>query len=355
MRTFGVEEEFLLVDGRSGEAVPAGAKLVARDTNLSSELQLEQIETCTKAHLSLSELEADIRRSRQRADNAASKSGARIAALATSPLPVKPSTTPGRRYEAIAGHLGITGREQLTNGCHVHVSIASEEEGVAVLDRIRIWLPVLAAMSANSPFWNGQDTGYAAFRSQAWGRWPATGPNEVFGSAAVYRRHVQSLLRTGVLLDEGMIYFDARLSSHHPTVEIRVADVCLHATDAVLLAALTRALVETAAREWEADQPPVQMPAAMLRMATWRASKWGLGGKLLHPLTGQVCGTAEIIAALHHHVQPALADAGDDDATRTLIEQLLTRGTGAHIQHNIYEETKQLSDVVATAISLTNG
>ena len=94
-----------------------------------------------------------------------------------------------------------------------------------------MWLPVLLALSANSPFWQGRDTGYASFRSQAWTRFPTAGPTEIFGSAAAYEARAAGLVDTGVLLDRGMIYFDARLSHKYPTVEIRVADVCLHAED----------------------------------------------------------------------------------------------------------------------------
>ena len=149
----------------------------------------------------------------------------------------------------MAEQFGLTQAEQLACGCHVHVSVESPEEGVAVLDRIRVWLPVLTALSANSPYWQGEDTRYASFRSQAWGRWPSAGPIEVQGSVQRYRAMVSTLVGTGVLLDEAMAYFDARLSARYPTVEIRVADVCLRAEDAVLVAALCRGLVDTAAEE----------------------------------------------------------------------------------------------------------
>jgi carboxylate-amine ligase len=137
----------------------------------------------------------------------------------------------------------------------VHVQVADDDEGVAVLDRIRVWLPVLTALSANSPFWLGADSGYASYRSQAWGRWPSAGATELFGDAAAYRRLVGDVLATGTVLDDGMLYFDARLSASWPTVEVRVADVCLRAEDAVTLAGLTRALVETAARDAADGRP----------------------------------------------------------------------------------------------------
>ena len=111
-----------------------------------------------------------------------------------------------------------------------------------MIDRIAAWLPLLLALSSNSPFWQGHDTGYASFRTVIWGLWPTAGPSGPFGDAAGYDAAVADLVRSGAALDVGMVYFDARLSASYPTVEIRVADVCTDVRDAVLLAALSRAL-----------------------------------------------------------------------------------------------------------------
>ena len=160
----------------------------------------------------------------------------------------------------------MVAREQITCGFHVHVSIESREEGVGVLDRIRPWLPVLLALSANSPFWKAENTGFASYRTQMWSKWPTAGPTDVFGSAAGYDRAIAGLIGTGVLLDEAMVYFDARLSKDNPTVEIRVADICLYAEDAAVLAAVIRALVETSAREWRLGTAPPAVDTGTLRL-----------------------------------------------------------------------------------------
>ena len=154
------------------------------------------------------------------------------------------------------------------------------------MDRIRPWLPVLLALSANSPFWQGRDSAYASFRYQAWSRWPSAGPTDSFGSVEVYQQTVQQMVSTGTLLDSGMVYFDARLSEHYPTLEVRIADVCLFADDALLVAALTRALVETEARRWRAGSAIPAHRIEMLRLATWRASRSSMDDVLLNPHTG---------------------------------------------------------------------
>ncbi|HSK32862.1 MAG TPA: glutamate--cysteine ligase, partial [Propionicimonas sp.] len=241
MRTVGVEEEFLLVDEAGA---PVGLAQEAAGGGVQLELKEEMLETGTEPCLTIGELDAEVRHQRLVAASAAEAAGARLAALGTSPLPVTSSVTAAFRYRRIAAEYGLTAREQLTCGCHVHVRVADDEEGVAVLDRIGPWLPVLLAMSTNSPFWNGVDSGYASYRSQVWQRWPTAGPTATFGSAAAYHELVDALVATGSALDRAMIYFDARLSRNFPTIEIRVADACTNIDDTLLIAELARALVE---------------------------------------------------------------------------------------------------------------
>jgi carboxylate-amine ligase len=276
-----------------------------------------------------------------------------VAALGTSPLPIRPSPTPGERYERMAERFAVLPDELLTCGCHVHVEVDSGEEGVAVLDRIRVWLPILLALSANSPFWQGEDTDYASFRRQVWGRWPSAGPTEIFGSHAEYQAAVQAMLDTATVLDAGMIYFDARLSQHLPTVEVRVPDVCLFAEEVVLLAALTRGLVETAAREWRTGRPPPRIRTEVLRLASWRAARYGVDGELVHPCTGRPAPARDMLADLVDRVRPALADAGDLELVSDLLAALLARGSGASAQRDVYRRTGSLSAVVTHAVANT--
>ena len=234
-----------------------------------------------------------------------------MAALGTSPVPVEPRPVRTSRYQRMAEAFGLTAHEQLTCGCHVHVGLSSADEGVAVLDRAGPWLAVLLALSANSPFWQGLDSSYASFRYQVWGRWPSSGPTEPFGTAQAYRETIQQMVGTGTLLDTGMVYFNARLSERYPTIEIRIADVCLRADDAVLIAALARALVETEARSWREGRPVLQTRTELLRLAAWRASRSGLDAALLNPVTGLPEQAATVVDMLLDHCRDALADAGD--------------------------------------------
>ena len=380
VRSIGVEEELFVVDP-SGVPVPKGPEaleIAARrgegedvpahdrvdrgladdDTepgHLMPELKAQQLELGTRVCTDLAEIEKELRFWRARAESAARGVGAHVAALATSPVDVRPVPTEGERYGRIVDAFARTARDVLTCGCHVHVSVADDEEGVAVLDRIRIWLPVLTALTANSPFWHGEDTGYASYRSQVWLRWPSAGPNEPFRNAATYHRLVDDVLATGTVLDTGMVYFDARLSAKWPTVEVRTADVALWVEDAVTLAGLVRGLVETAARDARDGRPVPDVRSELLRMATWRAARTGLSGDLVHPATGTPAPAADVLAALADHVRPALADAGDDRLVDAGLATLLRRGTGADLQRRVHRETGDPAAVVRAAVAATAG
>ncbi|GAA4351423.1 carboxylate-amine ligase [Angustibacter luteus] len=368
MRTVGVEEELLVVDPETGQALALAAAVVALDGRddgagapggtLEGELQLQQVEVDTHPQTDLSALADDVVAARARAAEAAGRVGAQIAALATSPLPTTPRTTPAARYLTMAERFGLTESEQLTCGLHVHVGVESDDEGVAALDRIRVWLPTLIALSVNSPFWSGVDSGYGSFRSQLWNRWPTAGPLELLGSADAYHRLVAEHLATDVPLDAGMLYFDARLSAQYPTVEVRVADVCLLAQDTVLVAALCRALVETAVRDWRDGRPPDDVPTALLRLASWRAGRSGLDENLVDPGTWRPRRASEVVASLVEHVRPALADSGDLDEVQDGVADLLHRGPGAVRQRTVLHRGAlsgdvTMADVVRDAVEQT--
>jgi glutamate---cysteine ligase / carboxylate-amine ligase len=368
LRRVGVEEEFLLIEPRTGRPravagtvlqaarrAPVGPEAQDAAQALDLELQQQQLETSTQPCRTLDELGREIRRCRALAAGAAGRAGVQIAALATSPVPVEPDVVDNSRYQKMAATFGLTAREQLTCGCHVHVEISSADEGIAVLDRIGPWLAILLALSANSPFWQGHDSAYASFRYQVWGRWPSSGPTAVFGSVRAYQETVQQMVRTGTVLDPGMVYFDARLSEHYPTLEIRIADVCLQADDAVLIAALARALAQTEARRWRQGKPVHPSRTELLRLAAWRASRSGIDDVLLNPLTGLPEQPAAVTTMLLEHVSDALADAAETDTVADLLAAVLARGNGAVFQRTIYRRSSHLPEIITGAAAATTG
>ena len=149
-----------------------------------------------------------------------------------------------------------------------------------------------------------------------------------------------------------MVYFDARLARQHPTVEIRVADVCLRAEDAALIAVLVRALVESAAREWNDGVDPAPVPTLLLRMAAWQASNCGLRGELLDFGTFTPAPAADVVRALVDFVAPVLEEQGELELVREGVERILAEGTGSQLQRGPFR-AGGLPAVVERAVELT--
>lgn len=373
MRTVGVEEELLLVNLRDGRAEPVAQDVLARCAagapaaagssaadarerapgGLTAEFKQEQVELQTAPVVDMETLRRELCDWRGRARWAAEQLDCAVAALGTSPVPTRPAAADSPRYRVMHGEFGLVAREHLTCGCHIHVGVDDDDERVAVLDRVRIWLPVLLALSVNSPLWAGEDSGFSSYRSLVMSRWPASGPLSALGSAAAYHRLVRSLVDSGVLLDEAMVYFDARLSHRFPTVEVRVPDVCLEVEDTVLLAALARALVDTTATEWERGVPAPAMPNELLRLASWQAAHTGLEGALLHPLTARPTPAGAVVDSMVRHLEAALDANGDLARVREGLSRLVDRGTGAAIQRRLLAAGGRPVDVVRYAARLT--
>lgn len=337
--TLGVEEEYLLVDddgvptARSSRVLAVAGRLPqARDADLQHELLEVQVEVATPVCTTLAEVGDSLAALRAALTRAARSAGCRLAAVATAPLAPDDDgevpVTDKPRYRRMLRQAPALVEEQLINGMHVHVGISDPEQGVRIVAGIRPWLPVVLALSANSPLWRGRDSGFASFRAVHFARWPVEGPPPVFADAADYERRAQALLGTGAVTDRGQLYWHARLSEQHPTVEVRVADVQLDVRSAVLLAGLVRGLALTASRE---PAPPAaeQVPVELLRAATWGAARHGLDGRLVDPRTGRPEPAADVVHALLDHVRPALGELGDRDLVEDCTARVLAEGTGA--------------------------
>jgi glutamate---cysteine ligase / carboxylate-amine ligase len=357
VRTFGVEEEFLLVDPDAGRVVeraaavlrevPAGLDLV--DHELLEHLLETRTEPCTEM--------VDARRQlvdrRRLLGQAARDIGAAAVATGTAPFAVEQvQVSPKDRYRDMVNEFGAIARNAGTCGMHVHVGIESREEGIGIIDRLRPWLPVVLALSTNSPFSEGRDSGYASWRAQVWSRWPTGGATELFGDPATYDALVEGLMVTGAAKDPGMVYFEARLAEDWPTVEIRVADVCTDPDEAVVIAATVRAVASTAAAEWSSGTPPRPWRSELLRAAAWRASRYGLAGTLVHPVDRDLAPARAVLHSLLERMRPALEDAGDLDLVTAGFEKLLG-ATGAVRQRAAYERTGSVGGVVSDLVERT--
>ncbi|WP_033262302.1 carboxylate-amine ligase [Amycolatopsis vancoresmycina] len=349
--TFGVEEEYFVVDRRghlsqAGDDVVDAAEAAGDDQGeLQHELTRSQAEAATDVCRTHGEALRQLRGLRGELAKAARRRGYRLLPAASPLLSEEspPVITPNPRYERMAEHFGATARTSLTCGCHVHVAIPDKETGVHVLDHVRPWLPALLTVTANSAISDGYDTGYCSWRYQQWSRWPSAGPPPHFASLDEYESIVDAWLRAGSILDRGMIYWDVRLSDKQPTLEFRIADVAATPDDAVLLAVLARGLVATALA---GDAPRPHLPNEVLRAQLWRASREGVTGCCPHPKTGDLEPAKVVLDALIELTAPALEAAGDLDFAREGTARLAAEGGGADRQRRRFAERHRGEDVV---------
>ena len=339
--TLGVEEEFVLLDPATGAAVPAGPELVRMlggEPGVQPELMRFQVETATGVCTSLDGLGRELIRLRRLAAAAAARLGCRLVASGVAPYrtPGLAAVTDQPRYRELARRYGPVVAQAGTCACHVHVGVPTRDLGVQVLARLRPWLAPLLAVTANSPIADGRDSGWASWRHVLQSRWPTATPPAAWPDAAAYDAAVRRFIGHGAALDERNVYFLARLSPRYPTVEVRVADVCLDASAAVLVAGLTRALVATALAEARRGTPAAAPPARQVAAALVAAARHGLAGPGADPVTGQPAAAAALRARLLDHVRPALSDHGDTETITRLLGRLDDRGTGADRQRALF-------------------
>ncbi|MFD2420621.1 carboxylate-amine ligase [Amycolatopsis pigmentata] len=350
MLTVGVEEEFLLADP-AGHLSFAGPEVVGAAREQEGELQLElatcQVESATDVCRGAEELIKQLDGLRAGLAEEAGRRDLRVVASGTSLLaePGTPEITPTGRYRRMAERFGAITHTATTCGCHVHVAVPDSETAVLVGNHVRPWLPALLAMTANSPYYDGEDTRYSSWRHVLWSRWPSAGPPPVFSSLDHYESTVEALLRSGAMLDRGMIYWDIRVSDKQPTLECRVSDVAATSREAALLAVLTRGLVGMALDDLGAS--PYQPPQEVLRANLWRAARDGITGDCPHPVTGEVVPVSGLLGELAEFVRPVLRETpGDAEFVADMLAELDKTGGGAERQRAAYAKRQRLEDVV---------
>ncbi|GAA4953881.1 glutamate--cysteine ligase [Streptomonospora halophila] len=351
--TMGVEEEFFLVDA-SGALAPRSVEVLDSAapgaSALLGEFTRSQVESAGPVCTRVDELLGGLRAARRRLAEAAAGQGVRVVAAG---VPIMAESgpqrlNPGSRYRRIAERFGAVAAAAGTNcGCHVHVGVPDRDSGVAASNRLRPWLPVLLALSANSPVCEGADTGYASWRQPRWSRWPTGGPPPPMESAEHYETCVAALLESGAALDRRMVYWDIRLSDYNPTVEIRVCDVPSTPEESALLAVLVRALVSAALDDAAAGRTPARRDPAVLRGDLWRAARDGLEGSCPDPLGGgRLRPVHSVLAGAVEHLRPYLARSGDLGYALEALAELRTRGGGAARQRAAHARRSSAADVV---------
>jgi carboxylate-amine ligase len=208
-------------------------------------------------------------------------------------------------------------------------------------------------VSANSPFWLGDDSGYASYRTQVFHRWPTAGAPEPFADRAELDHVVEDLLRAGLIDDPARIYWDIRPSARYPTLEFRAADVMTNVDDAVAVALVVRALVQTCHAAAIAGSPYRTPRPELLRGAIWQASRFGLEGDLIDLDAARAVPAAELVDRSLSFLRPVLEDRGEWDEVHATFERIVRDGTGADRQRATFERTGDLRRVVEQLVAET--
>ncbi|MFJ9850437.1 glutamate--cysteine ligase [Streptomyces sp. NPDC101150] len=358
--TVGVEEEYLLVDPASRQLSTEAEKVVALAAaelgdRVTTEITRYQVEVRTDPHTGLTGLRDQLHTTRRAVADAAARLGLRIISSGTPILGqhTPPPLTPGPRYARSAAMFRALDHEQTACACHVHVGIPDPTTALQVSNHLRPWLPALIAVTANSPYWDAQDTGYASWRTMTWGRWPVAGPPPYFESRAHFEDLLDDLIGTRTVMDRGGLYWDIRPSHHVPTLEIRVADAAPTVDDTVLLAGALKGLTALALAAVHRSEPAPRPRPEMLRAACWRAARDGLAGQSINLGAGRLEPAGTQVDRLFHAVRPVLESTGDFAPLQAARARLRTDGNGADRQRTAYGRRRNIADVVDYLIRTT--
>lgn len=354
MTTFGIEEEFVFLDPQTLRPVDvadeAFAHLAAEpawQAVTHREFLAAQVEHASVVFETSTEAVAALVGFRRELEAEAQQSGVVVASVGSPPdaLPF-PTVTDTPRYRRIVDDMqGVIADHQI-QGLHVHIGVPEREPAVRALNATRYWLPLLASLTGNSPIWRGHDTGYESWRNVGLRRWTTTGAPPEFIDAADYDRRLERLIGVGGTEDRAVVMWTARLSSHVPTVEVRIADAQLEAGESVLVAALCRALVESvvdpvggadAASNVLPDESVVPGPE-LLNAALLHAAHRGLTTTVLDPVLGELRPAAEVVERALDRLTPALERSGDAEFVHRGVARLLDHGTGAARQRAAFAE-----------------
>jgi carboxylate-amine ligase len=328
--SLGIEEEFQLISAESYELVPRFDEIAeaAGDERVRPELMTSVLETATGIATTVGEALEEVRSIRARLRDAAAERGALIASAGTHPFSrwEHQEITDTPRYQGVVEKLRWVAERVAIFGLHVHVGIESADRAVAAATGLRNWVPELLALSANSPYWQGRDTGLASTRSQVFDTMPRSGLPPRLASFAEFEELVERGVAAGFFPEYTYIWWDVRPHPKFGTIELRACDAQTRVDSVAGLAALTQSLAATLV-----EHPAQAQPRTLIAENKWRAARHGLDAELVDLAHDTSRSAREAVRELLELAAPAAARLGCEDELRE-VEGLLERGTGADEQ-----------------------
>jgi glutamate---cysteine ligase / carboxylate-amine ligase len=353
--TLGVEEEYQLVDPATGELQSRGRAVLETDWTgeIRRELQESTIEIGTHVCGSAAAARRELLRLRMQAAAVAAAEDLEIIALGLHPFSGwrGHGLSDGDRYAGMAQRYGRLAREEHIFGMHVHVAPPPTEDRIRLLNTVRRYVPHLLALSCSSPFYEGEDTGFASFRMILWRRWPGAGLPPRLADDAEYRRYVDAQLRAGLLHDERSLYWMIRRHPEYPTLEFRMCDVCPCVDDAVAIAALARCIVAGAVEGVLRPVSPTGLSReaadALLADDAWRAARHGLAARFAEPARGGTAVSARAaIDRLMERLGPVAERLGEAESLAGVL-RIMERGNAADRMRAAYAGRGEGDDMKA--------
>jgi carboxylate-amine ligase len=358
--TLGIEEEFQIVDPETRELRSHiqqfldGGKMILKE-QVKPELHQSVVELDTEICSDARCARRQIVNLRSELAKLAASDGLQIASAGTHPFShwMDQLITVHERYATIVKDMQQVARVNLIFGLHVHVGIPDREEGIDIMNQARYFLPHLYALSVNSPFWLGQNTGLKAYRQMIFDRFPRTGIPDAFESLSEYEDFLKLLVSTNCIDNAKKIWWDVRLHPFFDTIEFRICDAQSRVDDTIALAALMQAIVCKLQKLRRDNVTFRNYPKRLLDENRWRASRYGLDGKLID--FGRKCEVEEreLLHEMLEFVSTEVEELGNQ-AEIAHIERIMREGTGADRQLTVWERTQDMKAVVDQIVAETN-
>jgi carboxylate-amine ligase len=357
--TLGIEEEFQIVDpetrglrSRVGEILEDG-KITLKE-HVKAEMHQSIVELGTEICPDIQCARREVVQLRTELAAVAARHGLLIASAGTHPFShwMNQLITGGERYATILKDMQQIARANLIFGLHVHIGIPDREEAIQLMNQARYFLPHIYALSVNSPFWLGQDTGFKAYRHRIFERFPRTGIPDPFESLSEYEDYLKLLIETNCIDDGKKIWWDLRLHPFFGTLEFRICDAQTRVDDTIALAAMIQAVVAKLHKLFQQNTSFRIYRRRVIEENRWRASRYGLDGKLID--FGRHCEveTRSLIHEILEFIAPEVRELGTE-REMAHIERIMREGTGADRQLAAFEVRHDVKDVVDRIVAET--
>jgi glutamate---cysteine ligase / carboxylate-amine ligase len=360
--TLGVEEEYMLLDAETFDLVQHVDTVLAATTGhelesrINPELMQSVLEIATPVCRTAADVELELRKLRGYVCELARERGMRVGSAGTHPFSLfeRQRITARDRYRNLVDQMQYVARRELIFGMHVHVAVDDPEKAIQVVNGLLVHVPLLLAMSANSPFWRGEATGLASSRQMVFAAFPRSGPPPRFDNYAEYAEVVGQLEKTGCIADYTHIWWDIRLHPRLGTIEIRVCDAITRVEEAVALTAYCQALVKHFCERYERNDEIPSYHRILTTENKWLGARYGLEAPVMDLATGRRnrVSVAQLVRRTLKELEPHARELGSERELEG-IHDILSRGNGADRQLRIFNANRDIVEVVSEIADAT--